>query len=293
MISVIMPAYNVEEYIEKAMRSVLDQTYKEIELIVVDDCSTDNTKQVAESIAKDDARVTIIQTKQNSGVGGARAEGYKLITGDYIILADADDWYDLDYFQQMYDMAIKNDADMVSSGITIIDEIGNVTKEDEPEGVYEGDEKIAHLWANGKVTWTCNKLIKKWLFEKVPIKPRRYIEDTPVTIPQIFYAKRVAVINSTGFYHRLNNKSICHRATSLEDFLYRTLSWCELVDFFLKEDQRYIYNSNLLSTVTANIDMLNNMHTTKEEFEKYMDLYAVVMYKLFRYVSITQIGFKV
>jgi glycosyltransferase involved in cell wall biosynthesis len=293
MISVIMPAYNVENYITKAIRSVLNQTYRDIQLIVVNDCSTDKTETIAKELIKNDPRALLVKTEKNVGVGGARAVGYEYATGDYIILADADDWYDLDYFQNMYNAAVKNNADMVSSGITIIDELGGIHVEPEEAGVYEGDDKLKHVWANGKITYTCNKLIKRWLFEKVPIKPRRYIEDTPVTVPQIFYANIVAVINNNGFYHRLNYDSICHRATKIEDFLYRTLCWCELVEFFLKEAPHYVYNSNLLATVTADLDVLNGLPFTAEEFEKYNQLWAEVTYKLFRYVKITQIDFKI
>ncbi len=293
MISIIMPAYNVEKYVAQAINSILNQTFKDFELIIINDCSTDNTEQIIKDIIKNDYRAKLIKTEHNCGVGASRCEGYRIATGEYIFCADADDWYDLDYLQLMYDAAMKNNAEMVSSGTTIFDEKGNVIIEETPEGVYEGDEKLKTLWANGKVTYTCNKLIKRSLYEKVPMKPRRYIEDTPVTIPQIFYANKVAVINSNGFHHRINQTSICHTVTPLQDFLYRTLSWCELVDFFLKEDPRYIENSNLLSTVGQNIQLLNCMPVSKEEFEKYIDLYAIVMYKMFRYVKITQIEFKI
>lgn len=294
MISVIMPAYNTENYIKQAIESVLNQTFRDIELIIILDCPTDNTEQVAREATKNDDRVRIIRTDHNKGVGGARCEGFKIAKGDYFILADSDDWYDLDFFQQMYDAAIKYDADMVSSGITLVGYTGdnNYNVIEEPEGVYEGDDKLINLWCNGRTTWTCNKLTRRCLWEKVPCIDRRYIEDTPVTIPQIHYANRAVVIKSTGFYHRCNPTSICNTSNQIENFLYRTLAWIELLDFFRKENPHFLEICNVLEAAKHSIDKFNKLNVSTEQLEPYKDLYVDVVNRLFRYVGIRQIFFQ-
>ena len=293
MISVITPAYNAEKYLEQSMMSILNQTYKDIELIVINDCSTDNTEKIAMEIAKKDERVKVIKTSVNSGVGGARCEGLKIAKGDYIFLADADDYYALDFIETLYNASIKYDADIVSGGITTIKYDGSYIAEGEPEGVYEDNfAKFQNQWGDGKVTWTCNKLIKKWLYEKVPYKNRRFIEDTPVILPQIFYANKVVVVNHTGFYHRLVKTSICHTTNDLDNTLYRTLCWCELVEFFMKEFPEFIKQSNILQSVTRNIEWINNLVYTDEEIAPYKDLYFETMSKFFRIIKITGIDFK-
>ena len=261
MISVITPAYNAEQYLEQSMMSILNQTYKDIELIVINDCSTDNTEKIAINIAKKDERVKVIKTPTNLGVGGARCEGLKIAKGDYIFLADADD--------------------------------GSYISEGQPEGVYEDNfDKFQNQWGDGKITWSCNKLIKRWLYEKVPYKNRRFIEDTPVILPQIFYANKIVVVNHTGFYHRLVKSSICHTINDLDNTLYRTLCWCELVEFFTKEFPEFIKQSTILRSVTKNIEWINNLVYTDEEIAPYKDLYFETMSKFFKIIKITGIDFK-
>ena len=94
-ISIVMTAYNMEQYVEEAMMSCLNQTYKDIELVVVEDCSTDNTLALIEAIASQDERVVVIRHEQNLGAGMGRRDGINTATGDYFITVDADDWLDL------------------------------------------------------------------------------------------------------------------------------------------------------------------------------------------------------
>jgi glycosyltransferase involved in cell wall biosynthesis len=99
LISVIVPVYNVKEYLAKCLQSILEQTYKNIELICVDDGSTDGSGAICDEYAERDARVRVAH-KVNGGVSSARNAGIELAQGDYIAFVDSDDWLDLDYFEQ-------------------------------------------------------------------------------------------------------------------------------------------------------------------------------------------------
>ena len=110
-ISIIIPVYNVEKYLEKCVQSVLDQTLKEIEVFLVDDGSSDNSWSIVKKIAKLDKRVVAIQ-QENAGAAVARNRGLDLAKGEYIGFVDSDDYVDNDYFEKLYKTAIREKADI-------------------------------------------------------------------------------------------------------------------------------------------------------------------------------------
>ena len=105
-ISVIIPAYNVEEYIEECLRSVMNQTLKEIEIICIDDGSTDDTLKILSSLKDEDARICII-SQENKGLSSARNQGILKSKGQYILYLDSDDKLELDALEKIYELMIK------------------------------------------------------------------------------------------------------------------------------------------------------------------------------------------
>lgn len=114
-VSVVIPIYNVEKYLDKCVQSVLNQTLKEIEVILVDDGSRDNCPQMCDEYAKMDNRVKVIH-KENQGLGFARNSGMKIAIGEYIAFVDSDDWVKLDMFKNLYENAKKQNSDIAVSG---------------------------------------------------------------------------------------------------------------------------------------------------------------------------------
>ena len=112
-ISVIVPCYNVEGYIKKGLDSLINQTLKEIEIILINDGSTDDTINILREYEKKDKRIIIID-KKNEGVSKARNDGLKISTGEYIAFMDSDDWYELNTLELMYNKAKENDYDIVA-----------------------------------------------------------------------------------------------------------------------------------------------------------------------------------
>lgn len=112
IISVIIPVYNVENYIEKCLNSIVNQTYNNLEIIIIDDGSTDNSIAIAEKIAENDKRIRII-SQVNQGVSSARNLGLDNASGEYILFIDSDDWLDLETCKIALDTMIKHDADVV------------------------------------------------------------------------------------------------------------------------------------------------------------------------------------
>ncbi|WP_286032609.1 glycosyltransferase family 2 protein [Brachyspira pilosicoli] len=114
-VSVIVPVYNVEDYLIECLTSIINQTLKEIEIICIDDCGTDNSINILKEYAKKDDRIKIISHKENKGLGPARNTGIKESKGEYISFIDSDDYISRDYLENLYNTIIKYDTDIVST----------------------------------------------------------------------------------------------------------------------------------------------------------------------------------
>lgn len=124
-ISVIIPVYKVEKYLSKCVDSVLSQTYKNLEVFLVDDGSPDNCGKICDEYAKKDERVKVIH-KQNGGVSSARNAGLEVCTGDYITFVDSDDWIEPTYVEELYNAIKKYDCDVSVCGFNEVNEDGNI-----------------------------------------------------------------------------------------------------------------------------------------------------------------------
>ena len=114
-VSIIIPAYNAENYIRKSLDSVVNQVYKNLEIIIVDDASTDDTKKIIKEYAEKDDRIIPFYQSKNKGVSSARNTGLKAATGDYIVFVDSDDELTPDAIRRMVDMADKYNSDFIDS----------------------------------------------------------------------------------------------------------------------------------------------------------------------------------
>ena len=129
-ISVILSAYNEEKFIEKAIESVVGQTLKDIEIIIINDGSTDNTLNIINSYAEDDSRIKVID-QENIGLGASRNKGMKIANGEYITFLDGDDWFREDAFEISYNEAKAKDTDITMYQM--------INYDDETGRIYEND----------------------------------------------------------------------------------------------------------------------------------------------------------
>lgn len=118
-ISVIVPVYKVEDYLEKCVNSILDQTYRNLEIILVDDGSPDKCPEICDNLAQKDKRIKVIH-KKNGGVSSARNLGIESATGDFITFVDSDDWIDLEMYEELYKKQQENNYDVVFCGFKLI-----------------------------------------------------------------------------------------------------------------------------------------------------------------------------
>ena len=142
LVSIVLPIYNVEKYLNRCLESVVNQTYKNLEIILVDDGSTDGCTAICDDWAKRDERIMVIH-KQNAGLGMARNTGIENATGDFICFYDSDDYIEIETIQKCVDVLEKNKAELVCYGLKNIDRCGKETGSLVPKVkklLYSGEE---------------------------------------------------------------------------------------------------------------------------------------------------------
>ena len=212
LFSVIIPLYNAEKYIGKCIQSILSQTYKKIEIIIVDDGSTDNSLEICNKYANNDKRFIVIK-QQNKGLVGARKIGAINAKGEYICCIDADDWIDSNYLADMAKIINKYEPDIISIDIKKvyqkrIEILKNVAK----EGFYDKERIISDIFPiaiqNNKCKYftssLCSKIIKKDLYvpKQLEIDSRIKLgEDAVLTPSLIVNANSIYVSHRQAYYN--------------------------------------------------------------------------------------------
>lgn len=207
MISVIIPIYGVEKYIERCARSILGQTYGDVEYIFVNDCTKDNSMQILNNVIKEypQSNTIIVNKENNEGLPQARRTGLLASHGDYIIHFDSDDWVEEACLLEMFKVAQKNDADVV-----IADYFENYSDKEVRISCRHFDNPkigIDMLLRAQHHSGVWNKLVKRELYDGV-IFPQSNMHEDLVTMIQIFAnAKKICFINSAFYHYNQTNMS--------------------------------------------------------------------------------------
>lgn len=206
-ISVIIPCYNVEKFVEKSITSIINQTYDNIEIIVIDDKSTDNTYEILKQFkSKFQDRIILLQNEENKGLAYTRNHGVSKATGEYIGFIDSDDYVDENYYESLVRKLISENADLVVNDIQLVDEFGKniapVTK------ACIGDITKFNIIDNGLCASACNKLIRKDLLIEYPFLEGKINEDVASIIPIIVKSNKIAYTEDVVYYYVQRKNSI-------------------------------------------------------------------------------------
>ena len=212
-VSVIVPVYGVEKYIERCARSLFEQTLDDMEFIFVDDCTKDDSIEILLRVLKDypkrEKQVSILKHESNRGLPQARKSGIMVATGDYIANCDSDDWVDTDMYRAMYEKAISEEADVVVCDYASSDG----TKHQVHKGCLHTDkEQFIRDMCSMQTSWSAwNKLIKTSLLHSGIIYPEGNMGEDMALILQIaLKASKVAYVPKALYYYYVNAESITH-----------------------------------------------------------------------------------
>lgn len=246
-VSVIVPVYNVEKYLDKCVKSICNQSYQNLEIILVDDGSTDSSAEMCDTYAKVDARVKVIH-KENGGLADARNVGIEHAKGDYLLFIDSDDWIHQELVEKNIVIAEKEDTDVVIFDYVGVQQDGTVCSQFcanlEPMKVFSILEEPRLITASCSAV---NKLYKTSFWKSTGLKfPKgRYYEDLG-TIPKLMaLAKRVIYLKETLYYYLMREGSIMHTSNFEKNYKDRTAVLDDVLLFFREKNILEKYKNEL------------------------------------------------
>lgn len=224
LISVIVPVYNVERYLNRCVDSLINQTYKNLEIILVDDGSTDNSPQICDDYENRYESVKVIH-KKNGGLSSARNAGIKQANGDYIGFVDSDDWVEADIYRTCKEMMQKYNCDIVDFKVEFASDEGMSEKINSIESValVKGSDIIYDYLYRGQTDKApfsvCRKLYRRKLFDGISFPEGKINEDIVTNYKVLENADSILYINKVGYYYfQKNEKSITSGELKKKDF---------------------------------------------------------------------------
>lgn len=314
-VSVIIPVYNVEEYIDKCLKSLVNQTLKEIEIIVVNDGSPDNSQKIIDKYVKKYPNKVKSFIKENGGQGSARNYGLLQANGEYIAYVDSDDWVETNMLEEMYNKAISNNSDIVVCGNNVVSMNGEIIKV-EPAVIYN-DTNLDILFGKMAV-W--NKIYKKELLlkNKIEFRKKVWYEDIDFSVKILFDSLNVSFVDKP-FYNYLLRPGSTMNNSNIKRNLELNLAFDEMINYFKNKntyEENYeklellclyhMYISGITRVINCKVSMKdkkiiiykyidyvkNNFKTFKNnKYIKYMDrnkkiIYNLINLKLYRVVEL-------
>ena len=203
LVSIVMPAYNCEKYVVEAINSILAQTYRNWELLVLDDGSKDNTLRIIEEFSQKDSRIKALPNGKNIGVSATRNRGIELATGEWIAFLDSDDMWKPEKLEKQFEIVEKEAAEFLFTGSSYINEEGEAYKE-----IFEVPEKITYKKLRNQNVISCSSvLVKKKYFEHIKMEKDEMHEDYAVWLRILKTGVTAFGVNEPLLIYRISRNS--------------------------------------------------------------------------------------
>lgn len=241
LLSIVIPVYNLDSYLERCVNSIQHQSLEDWELILVDDCSEDSSLEIIKRLAASDNRIKYIKNAINRGPMISRELGYKAAHGQYITFVDGDDTLPLDSLMLLYEDANQSNADIVVGDIIVIEQDGsnNRFRKETQYGIFTKKEIMPSLLNRNFPHNLCAKLFKSELFKSDNIKNTEgYVngEDGLLFYQLLDNVNTISVINNTVYYYWMNSTSSTHKLNVSETMIKGTVELERIrYDLFIKE----------------------------------------------------------
>lgn len=288
-VTVVLPIYNVEKYLERCIKSVINQTYKNLEIILVDDGSTDSSSKICDTYKEKDKRIKVVHQK-NAGLSAARNSGMRIATSNYICFIDSDDYIENDMIEYLYNGMKKYDSKITCCGFTNVYENGTLEKITKPKSdiIYTKEEALnIHLFTGYIEVVAWNKLYDISLFKEIQYPEGKLYEDMLTTYKLIGIVDKVVLLPECKYFY-------CKRKSSIggSKFSEKTLGLIDAV----KEVSEYVSKNKYdnkrkdikIAEIQWNIVVLNKM-LIADEINKdiYLKIKKMIL-KQFGYLMINK-----
>ena len=257
LISVIVPVYNVEKYLQKCVDSILNQTFSDFELFLVDDGSPDNCGIICDEYAKKDNRIIVIH-KKNGGLSDARNVAIDRAKGEYLTFIDSDDYVAENHLESLYKALMNNGSDIAVANITSFDD--NKFQESfycptDRELVLEGNDVFNTIYQ----PCACSKLYKKLIFDVIRYPVGKLYEDVFVYHDVLAKAKRIVLTGQNTYFYLLRENSIMHQEYKLDftdiiDAIELRIKKLEELDLQKLADENRVFIYSRVGVAFANLD---------------------------------------
>lgn len=246
LISIIVPVYNIQKYVPRCINSIISQTYNNIEIIIVNDGSKDNSSRICRDYAKTDSRIVLIE-KENGGLSSARNAGMAVMKGEFISFIDGDDFVAPNFIEVLCFFAQQYSAEIVQCQIIQgrEDEFPlEVLIKDIAVERYSGKEYLRNLYNIRGMECVANKLFHKNIFRTILFPLNRINEDVAVTYKLIYKSEKIVYVKAPLYYYFLSPNSIM-RGTFHINKLSGLLSFEERMNFLIEKEEVALHNRSL------------------------------------------------
>lgn len=262
-ISVVVPIYNVEKYLEKCLDSILEQTYKNLEIILVDDGSPDKCGEICEKYHQKDERIIVIH-QENKGLSGARNTGLEKSTGKYICFIDSDDYINKNMIEILYNNLIETNSDISICGFKQVNENDKIKRNNNliEKNIKVLDkekclkELIYHKYQLDIVTW--NKLYKKALFNNIRFPEGKIYEDF-ATIPFLVDESNNICVTSEKLYYYVQRKGSINNNLKFNPKIYDLIENINKMENLIEKKYKKIYEYVIPGILFFNIIAINQL----------------------------------
>jgi len=283
-ISVVVTNYNKSKYIKDTLISIINNVFQNFEIIIVDDCSIDNSITIINDFIKENPciNINLIENTKNMGAGWSRRIGIEHAQGEWISLIDADDWIDPDYFKTLLKYQEKNSADIVLS--RFIYEESNASRKDSFHYSKEIILQDKYIMINNITLLGLDclspALIKATLFKKIGgYCPARFVEDTPTFLAMFPFINSLHIVPYFGYHYRQISESLMHNHNDNEYLIAKMYNCIDAIEFVKSVDielgnyvqlqitQLFKQKSHFLQNVSSSSYSQNNIETIKQYYQ--------------------------
>lgn len=255
-----MPVYNCEIYLENSVESVLDQSFRDFELIIIDDCSTDSSYELALKLKETDNRIIVLKTDKNSGASVARNIGLRSFHGDFLSFVDSDDYVHPEFLKELYNSICENNSDISICGFykTFKDRLSSFPKLTKTKSFTRtGLECALHIVEDDSILYNVlwNKLYKASLWTDIKFPQGMASEDFHVCYKVLSKATIVSFVPERLYYYYQNKNSVMHTCSNISKFNNTSL---DQYNIFLKENicDQEMLNQRLQSSLKYRTDSI-------------------------------------